>query len=152
MSLPEISQPLPTWGRLLGVDFGDVRVGLAVCDADRIMASPLETITRGNREQDSKKFLQVVRSEGIVGIVVGLPLHMSGEMSPKAEQAVQYGKWVAELTGLPVAYHDERCTSAAAEEVLWAAGLTHQQRKKRRDQLAAQLILQAWIESQHSRS
>lgn len=134
-------------GRLLGVDTGTVRVGLAVCDADRTLASPLETYTRKSPDKDAAFFTRLCQQESITGIVVGLPVHMNGDEGVKAKEARAYGAWLAGVTGLPVAYHDERCTTAAAEEMLWAAGLTHKQRKERRDKLAAMLILQAYLDA-----
>lgn len=134
-------------GRLLGVDTGTVRVGLAVCDADRRLASPLETHTRKSPDKDAAFFARLCQQESITGIVVGLPVHMNGDEGVKAKEARAYGAWLTTITGLPVVYHDERCTTAAAEEMLWAAGLTHKQRKERRDKLAAMLILQAYLDA-----
>jgi putative Holliday junction resolvase len=133
-------------GRLLAVDTGAVRVGLAVCDPDRTVASPLETYTRRSAEKDAAFFARLVKEERIVGLVVGLPVHMNGDEGVKAKEARAYGAWLTTVTGLPVAYHDERCTTAAAEDMLWAAGLTHKQRKARRDKLAATLILQGYLD------
>jgi len=132
---------------LLGIDHGMVRIGLAICDTDRIMASPLETYTRKNTARDTEYYRQVVRKEEVVGIIVGLPIHMSGNESTQSDEARRYASWLHTITGLPIALHDERCTSSAAEDTLWAAGLTHKQRKARRDQLAAQLILQAYLDT-----
>lgn len=134
-------------GRILAVDFGTVRVGLAVCDAERRMASPLDTFTRKNLPHDSAFFTRLVKQEQVVRIVVGLPMHMNGDEGIKAKEARTYGAWLAELTTLPVAFWDERCTTAAAEELLWDAGLTHKQRKDRRDKLAAAIILQSYIDA-----
>ena len=134
-------------GRLLGVDFGTVRVGLAVSDPDRLIASPFETYARKDAKADAAYFQRVVASEKIVGLVVGLPLHTGGEEGIKAREAREYGAWLAEATGLPVAFWDERCTTAAAEDALWGAGLSHKKRKERRDRVAAQLILQGFLEN-----
>jgi putative Holliday junction resolvase len=133
-------------GRLLGVDFGTVRVGLAVSDADRMLASPLTTYTRRDRDADAAYFRQVVAAEEIVGLVVGLPLHTDGREGVKAAEARDYGKWLGDVTGLPVEFADERFTTVFAESALWGAGLTHKRRKERRDRVAAQMMLQAHIE------
>ena len=127
-------------GRLLGVDFGTVRVGLAISDADRIIASPFDTYRRKDRVLDAAYFAKLVKAEGIVGLVVGLPLHTGGEEGIKA-------KWLADATGLPFEMWDERCTTAAAEDALWSAGLSHQDRKARRDRVAAQIILQSYLDT-----
>ena len=134
-------------GRLLGIDFGAVRVGLAVSDPDRLIASPFETYVRKDAKADAAYFQRVVAAEKVVGLVVGLPLHTGGEEGIKAREAREYGAWLAEATGLPVVFWDERCTTAAAEDALWSAGLSHKKRKDRRDRVAAQLILQGFLEN-----
>ena len=134
-------------GRLLGIDFGAVRVGLAVSDPDRLIASPFETYVRKDAKADAAYFQRVVAAEKVVGLVVGLPLHTGGEEGIKAREAREYGAWLAEATGLPVVFWDERCTTAAAEDALWRAGLSHKKRKDRRDRVAAQLILQGFLEN-----
>jgi putative holliday junction resolvase len=133
--------------RLLGVDFGSVRIGLAVCDADRIIASPLEIRERKGDVADAAYFRQVVEREQIGGLVVGLPVHTDGRIGVKAKEAQAFGTWLAGVTGLPVVYADERFSTAFAESALWAAGLTHKKRKQRRDAVAAQVMLQAYIEA-----
>ena len=137
-------------GRLLGVDFGTVRVGLAVSDADRIIASPLETLKRRDANADAEHFNRLIRAEQIVGLVVGLPLHTGGEEGIKAREARAFGQWLGEATGLPVDFWDERCTTAAAEDSLREAGLSHRKRKDRRDRVAAQIILQSYLDSRSS--
>lgn len=133
-------------GRLLGVDTGTKRVGLAISDADRIIASPLDTLERGDAERDAKYFRELIVREEIVGIVVGLPMHADGREGVKAQEARAYGDWLAQITGLPVEYADERFTTVHAESALWNAGLTHRKRKDRRDRVAAQIMLQAYME------
>lgn len=134
-------------GRLLGIDFGTVRHGLAVSDPDRIIASPFDTYRRKDAVQDAAYFAKVVKAEGIVGLVVGLPLHTGGEEGIKAKEARAFAQWLGEATGLPVEMWDERCTTAAADDAMWDAGLSHQKRKDRRDRVAAQIILQGYLEN-----
>jgi putative holliday junction resolvase len=134
-------------GRLLGVDFGVKRVGLAVSDPDRIIASPLVTYERIEIGVDATYFRNLVADERIAEIVVGLPVHSDGREGVKANEARAYGTWLAQTTGLPVQFWDERFSTAQAETALWNAGLTHQKRKDRRDRVAAQMILQAYIEA-----
>jgi putative Holliday junction resolvase len=133
---------------LLGVDPGTVRIGLAVCDADRRIASPLDTYTLRGREADAEYFRKLAAAELAVGFVVGLAILVNGDEGPKAKECRTFGAWLVEVTGLPVAFHDERFTTAAAEDALWDAGLTHKKRRSRRDRVAAQLILQAFLDSQ----
>jgi putative Holliday junction resolvase len=124
-------------GRLLGVDYGTVRVGLAVSDPDRIIASPLATYARRTPEADAEYFRELVGAEAVVGLVVGLPVHLSGREGKKAQEARAFGMWLAGVTGLPVVFYDERFTTVQAEAALWQAGLTHKRRKDRRDRVAA---------------
>lgn len=133
--------------RLLGVDYGAVRVGLSVSDPDRKFAFPLTTYERRGREQDAAYFREVVAEEEIGGLVVGLPVHLSGQEGAKAVEARAFGSWLTETTGLPVIYWDERFTTVEAESALWSAGLTHKQRKFRRDRVAAQILLQAYLDA-----
>jgi putative holliday junction resolvase len=133
--------------RLLGVDFGTVRVGLAITDTDRIIASPLEIRERQGADKDAAYFKALIEREQIGGLIVGLPLHTSGREGIKAEEARAYGKWLGDVTGLPIVFADERFSTAFADSALWAAGLTHKKRKARRDAVAAQVMLQAFIEA-----
>lgn len=140
---------IPEQGRLLGIDVGQVRVGLAICDPDRMIASPLETYTRRSDQVDADFFRSLIRSERIVGLVIGLPISLNDTEGPKARECREYGRWLQTITDLPVEYHDERFTSALADEALREAGLSHRRRKMRRDRIAAQLILQGWLEARH---
>jgi putative Holliday junction resolvase len=134
-------------GVLLGVDYGTVRVGLAVTDPDRIIASPLETYTRRSPELDADHYRQVASDCRAVQAVIGLPLHADGRESAKSLEARDFGAWFANVTGLPVVYWDERFTTALAEDALLGAKLTNQKRRQRRDRVAAQMILQDFIDA-----
>jgi putative Holliday junction resolvase len=134
-------------GRLLGVDYGTVRVGLAVSDPDRKIAFPLTTYTRRGRDADAAWFREIVVKESVSGLVVGLPVHTTGREGQKAVEARAFGGWLAEVTGLPVFFYDERFTTVLAESALWEAGLTHKKRKARRDRVAAQMLLQAYLDA-----
>jgi putative Holliday junction resolvase len=142
-----MSDPLPCTGRLAGFDYGTVRIGVAVTDPDQRLASPLENYTRRGEEADVAWLKQLVGSERIVGVVVGLPVHTSGRESQKSMEARQFGAWIKTHTGLPVCWFDERYTSSQAEALLWDSGLSHKRRKQRLDKLAAQIMLSAYLES-----
>jgi putative holliday junction resolvase len=133
--------------RLLGVDYGSVRIGLAISDPDRKFAFPLATHQRGKAEQDAAYFRKVIADEGVGGLVLGLPVHLNGNEGQAATAARTFGRWLAELTGLPLVYWDERFTTVEAESALWDAGLTHKKRKQRRDRVAAQMLLQAYLDA-----
>jgi putative holliday junction resolvase len=144
-----LSSPTPTFqrGRIAGIDYGTVRVGVAVADVNVRIASPLEVYQRQNPEVDARYFSRLAEQEQIVRFVVGLPVHLDGQESQKSYEARQFGSWLSEITGRPVDYFDERFTSAQAEELLLAANLTKKRRKARLDALAAQILLTAYLES-----
>jgi putative Holliday junction resolvase len=145
---PDVAPPpVPPNGRLIGVDVGTVRVGLAVCDIERKISSPLDTYTRRSQQQDADHFKRLAAAESAVGFVVGLPVQLDGSEGPKAAECRRYGAWLSTVTGLPVVYHDERFTTALAEDSLWDAGLSHKKRRDRRDRVAAQMILQNYLDA-----
>lgn len=133
--------------RLLGIDTGTVRIGLAISDPDRKIASPLATYQRRDSEQDARYFQQLIEDEEISGVVIGLPVHLDGREGKKAQEARGFGQWLGKTVGLPIVFWDERFTTVEAESALWDAGLTHKKRKQRRDQLAAQIMLQAYLDA-----
>lgn len=133
--------------RVLAVDYGIVRVGLAISDSERKIASPLLIYERRDAKRDAAFFVELVDKEAIGQIVVGLPVHTDGREGAKAVESRAFGKWLAEATKLPVTFFDERFTTIQAEKLLWSAGLTHKKRKSRRDSLAAQIMLQAYVDA-----
>jgi len=145
------SAVLPTKGRLLGLDYGTKRIGIAVSTVEQNIASPLETYARRDSEADAGHLKALAAEYSSVGLVVGLPVHMSGDEGQKANEAREFGRWVGDVTGLPVAYWDERYTSALAEVHLMGAELSKKKRKARIDKLAAQFILQAYLDAEDRR-
>lgn len=138
---------LPKQGRLLGVDFGTVRIGIAISDPGQTLASPLEIYQRRNDRLDTQYFCHLAKLENAVGWVVGLPVHMSGEASEKSRQAVAFGNWLANKTGVPVTWFDERFSTAMAREILNQSNLSPKKKKAQLDKLAAQVLLSAYLES-----
>lgn len=134
--------------RILAIDPGSVRIGLAICDAERRIASPLATYTRRDAKQDAQYFKQLVAEERVGLVVVGLPVRADGYEGEQAKAARTFGAWLTEITAVPCEFFDERLTSFAADEAMRDAGLSKKQRKERRDRLAAQMLLQAYLESQ----
>lgn len=145
-----MSDALPRTGRLAGIDYGTVRIGVAITDPDQGLASPLEIYTRRTAAADAAWIKRLVAEQRIVGFVVGLPVHTSGQESQKSREARRLGQWLAEQTGLPVRLFDERFTTAQAEALLLDADLTKKRRKERLDKLAAQILLAAYLESSRS--
>jgi len=138
-------------GRVAGVDYGRKRVGIAICDAERIIASPLDMHEpAADQEAEANFFRKLVHEELIVGFVVGLPVHADGTDSKMSVEVERFGAWLAGVTGLPVVYHDERYTSVEAAGKLAGLGLSRGKKKARTDSLAAQIMLTAWMESHAS--
>ena len=134
-------------GRILGLDFGLRRVGGAISDPGRVIASPLEVYERKNDALDAHHYRELVREQEIERIVVGLPVHTSGREGQLAGLARQWGAWLASATGLPVTFTDERYTSVEADNLMIQSGLKRQKRKDLRDKLAAQILLQAYLDA-----
>lgn len=138
---------IPTWGRLLGVDHGRVRIGLAISDPAQTFSSPLATRPSQGLEQDRTWFRKLIAAEEIVGIVIGLAVHGDGRESRQSGQARQFGEWFRTELKLPVTYFDERYTSVEAEAYLQAAGATKKKLKEKLDRVAAQIMLKGYLES-----
>jgi putative Holliday junction resolvase len=148
--MADLSRGLPSAGRLAGIDYGERRIGISICDPNRVLASPFENYERRSERQDAEYFRRFVADEKIVGFVVGLPVYASGNESAKSLETRRFGAWLEQVTNVPVVYVDERYTTKQAEALLQDAQLTSAKRKKRRDKLAAQLILTAYLESPQS--
>ena len=133
-------------GRLAGIDYGTVRIGIAISDPSQSFSSPYESFNRGDEETNKRRFIRLASEEDLVGFVVGLPIHTDGSESAKSIEARQFGKWIQDVTSLPVEFFDERYTSVEAENALLDAGLTKKKRKARIDMLAAQIILQGYLD------
>ena len=141
------SQTMPP-GRIAGVDYGRRRIGIAVCDAERILASPLCVHeTTGDHEADATFFRRLARDEGLAGFVVGLPVHADGTASAMSTEVERFGAWLGRITGLPVAYHDERYSSREAAGMLAGVGLSRGRKKERADAVAAQVVLASWLDA-----
>lgn len=135
-------------GRVAGIDYGRRRIGVAVCDAERIIASPLcIRETSGDHAADAAFFQSLSHDESLVGFVVGLPLHADGTQSGMSREAERFATWLKRVTGLPVVLQDERYTSHEADGMLAGIGLSRQQKKSRSDAVAAQLVLRGWMEA-----
>jgi putative Holliday junction resolvase len=138
---------MSTVRKILAIDPGRVRLGLAISDVDRKFSFPLETYTRRDPAKDLAHLRALVTEEGIALLLVGLPIHNDGREGDSAREARALGDWLGGELGLPVRYFDERFTTVEAESILWEAGLTHRQRKERRDRVAAQILLQTFLDA-----
>ncbi len=136
-----------TMTRVLGLDFGTRRVGAAVSDPGRSIATPLEVYERRDWSRDAAHYRHLIREHDVDKIVVGLPLHTGGGESESSTLARRWGAWLARETGLPVVFFDERYTTVEAEDVLRSAGLKPKARQAKRDMLAARLLLQNYLDA-----
>jgi putative holliday junction resolvase len=133
--------------RIAGIDYGTVRIGIALADTEVGIAGPFENYTRRSVALDAEYFATLAREERIGRFVVGLPVHLHGGESQKSAEARKFGEWLARITITEVEYFDERFTTAEAERILGAANLTKKKKQARRDQLAAQIMLTAYLEA-----
>jgi putative Holliday junction resolvase len=135
-------------GRVLGIDFGRKRVGLALSDPLRMVATPLETVDGESQKKATRRIRELLAEHEVSEIVVGLPLHMNGDRGDLAEAATAFGEKLGkQVPGLAVHMWDERMTSLEAERALQLGEAKAARKKEMRDQLAAQLILQSWLDS-----
>ncbi len=129
---------------------GSKRIGVAVSDDLGLMAQPVLTLTRKrNPKDDLRSLARLCRRFACVGIVVGDPKHLSGAVSAQAEKVRAFAGELAAITGLPLHLWDERLTSRAAHEILYAAGKSREEHKPLVDQVAAVLILQSFLDAAH---
>ncbi len=136
-------------GRILALDVGSRRIGLAVSDALGITAQPLETLNRTNKRADFAELKKVIHHHSVTQIVVGNPLNMSGEPGQQAEKIAAFAEELRSRSGLPVHLWDERLTSTEAHRILDDSGHSKDRmhRKGKVDQIAAVLILQSFMQS-----
>lgn len=131
----------------MALDVGKVRVGVALSDPLGYTAQPLLTLWRKTRGEDFRSLLRLIRKHEVVEIVVGNPLHMSGDVSPWAAKVHEFADELRKRSGLPVQLWDERLSSVAAHEILNEAGHDSRDRKYVIDQVAAVVILRGWMEA-----
>jgi len=143
---------LPPTGRLLAVDWGDVRIGLALSDESQVIATPLETlIRRPGKRFPMQRFLELVDQHAPVGIVVGLPLTSEGEEGASAAGAREVAETIGRRTGLPLELWDERMSTARALAAIREQGGSTRGRREDVDALAAAVVLQHYLEARRVR-
>jgi len=132
--------------RILGLDVGDKRIGIALSDPLGITAGGLETIERVNIEQDVSRIAQIVHRHHAAQIIIGLPLNMDGSSGSQAEKVKSFGRKLARVTGLPLIYEDERLTTISAIRTLTLQGVRTGENKHLVDRQAAAIILQKFLD------
>lgn len=133
--------------KILGLDVGDKYIGIAVSDALGITAQGYRTYKKGNRDDDLAFFTDIVTQFGIETMVSGLPKDMMGQETAQARKTRNYCQFLAKRLHVKVIYLDERLTTKASERVLIEGGVRRENRKKHIDTLAAQIILQTYLDS-----
>lgn len=133
--------------RYLGLDVGTKRIGIAVSDELGVTAQPVMTLeTRRNPREDLRSIARLARRYAVAAIVVGNPLHISGDQSPRAARVQAFAADLGALTGLPIHLWDERLTTREAHDILYQAGHARQEHRNMVDQVAATLILQSFLD------
>lgn len=139
------SPPVP--GRILALDVGRKRIGLALSDPLGVTAQGLETLQRTNIREDLARLAALVREKDIALFLVGLPLHMSGDESRQAQYVRDFAVKLERETRVPVEYWDERLTTVEAERVLKSSGISIEKRARAVDRLAAVILLESYLDS-----
>jgi len=136
-------------GRVLGLDLGDARIGVAISDAARRMAVPLGTVRTG-APADVRAIAGIIREQGVTLVVVGHPLLLSGEAGERAHHAERFAGAIEKALGVPVRLQDERLSTVEAERALRESGTSGRDRRGTIDRSAATVILQAWLDTDRS--
>lgn len=137
-------------GRILGLDLGDVRIGVAVSDPDRRLALPLGTVQVGRPPGEMRAVADLVREHDVTLVVIGEPVSLDGERRARATHAANFADALRAMLTVPVVLHDERFSTVEAERSLRAAGVTGARRRSVVDAAAAQVILQSWLDAHRS--
>jgi len=137
-----------TGGRVLGLDPGERRIGVALSDPTGIIAQPLEVIDREVADP-VETVKRLVREHEVVTVVIGLPVSLSGGEGPAAKAARAFGATMSAALDIEVVYQDERFTTVTAEEALIEGGVRRDRRRQVRDMVAAAVMLQAYLDAKH---
>ncbi|HGY90999.1 MAG TPA: Holliday junction resolvase RuvX [Planctomycetes bacterium] len=134
-------------GRVLGIDYGDKRIGLALTDPMRIIASPFRVIHRTELEADLDVLAEIIREEDVVELVMGEPRNTDGTVGPMVERVRRFAAKLVERCPLPLHWVDETYTSLEADQLLRQAHKDWRKRKAKIDMVAAQVILRSFLEN-----
>jgi putative Holliday junction resolvase len=137
--------------RILGLDIGDKRIGVALSDPQGMLAGALTTIERRDSAADIQAILNLVEKHGVERIVIGLPRSLNGSIGQQAEKVQAFSEMLGQKVDVPVESWDERLSTVAAERLLIEVGAKRAKRKKHRDAIAASFILQGYLDRLRSR-
>ena len=142
----EFATAIPGYTALVGLDFGDKTVGVAVSDRIGAVATPLETIRRKKFTLDAARLFEITAERDVGGIVLGLPRNMDGSEGPRCQKTRAFARNLSRLTDLPIGFWDERLSTVAAERALLEADTTRKRRAEVIDHVAASYILQGALD------
>src|SRR5580765_4802846 len=146
LPLTEAASHFPPRGALIGLDLGTKTIGVATSDPDRKLATVVETIARKTFSADAQRLLALAAERSAVGFVLGLPINMDGSEGPRAQSTRAFARNLGKLTDLPIAFWDERLSTAAVERQLIEADVSRKKRAAVIDQHAAVFILQGALD------
>ena len=134
--------------RIIGLDYGEARIGVSVSDILETIANPLDTIAERDRDKQLEKVIEVIKRERAEKIVVGLPKRMDGSLGHRAEYTKEFAEELSKRCDLPLVMWDERLSSSEAHRMLESGGVSGKKRKTKVDKIAAVIILQTYLDSQ----
>lgn len=152
LEISAFAEALPAQGALLGLDPGEKRIGVAVCDPGRLIASPLEIITRTKFAADAARLLALYDARACAGFVVGMPFNMDGSSGPSAQSARAFARNLMALRDAPLLLWDERLSTAAVTRTLIEADSSRKRRGEVIDKVAAAYMLQGAIDALQERA
>lgn len=141
----ESLQRIPS-GRILGIDYGQKRVGLAISDPGQFLASTCDTMVHTNLSSLTQKILSIIKKNTVIAVVIGKPLHLKGEMSDMGKKTQRFAEYLEAASRLPTFFWDERWTTVSAEKLMIEKGLSPSRHRDKVDQVAAAFLLQSFLD------
>lgn len=133
--------------KIMALDYGEVRIGVAMTDLMRLIASPYETYVRKNLDADISHICSLIENNSVKTVVVGLPLNMDGTEGERAQKTREFVDLLKDHTSVDFVFQDERLSSVSAEELLLEGGMKRKDRKQNIDKVAAAIILESYLNS-----
>lgn len=133
--------------RILGIDYGDKNIGLAVSDQMMATAQPIKSYKLRNKDEDTRFFRNLASKFNITKIVIGLPLRMDGSEGSRVKKTKKFAGWLKKTLKIPIVYWDERLTTKQASQIMREGGLSHKKKKELVDQISAVIILSSYLDS-----
>ena len=141
-----------TYYRVMALDYGDVRIGIALSDITRFLASGLENYTRVSLDADCKHIAELIANNNVKVVVLGLPLNMDGTSGVRVEKTKEFAEELKKYTDAKIDFLDERLTSVSAEKILISADVSRKKRKQVLDKLSATIILQDYLDTNYRKN